>query len=293
MKGEKGVADDARDEMVQLKAQVMRLTEQLVEQEAREHILVEENARLKEQAQLASDLQARVKQHIFERKAREKILVEENARLEERARLSRDLHDSVKQHVFALAVQIELARSRLDQDRMAVLEHLNEADELSHQIQQELSGFIDALRPVGLQAKELTTALRDYLTIWSRQTHIMADLSLPDTCIIPSKIEEALWRVTQEALSNVARHSQGSRVNLCLERTEPQVTLTLSDNGQGFDPRSAEQKGIGLTSIRERIEQVGGTVLIHSVQGAGTQIVVQCPLPRASRNEPVEDEVSV
>jgi len=133
------VADDARDEMAQLKAQVMRLTGLLVEQEAREHLLVEQNARLKEQAQLASDLQARVKQHIFERKAREKILVEQNARLEERARLSRDLHDSVKQHVFALAVQIELARSRLDQDRTVVLEHLNETDELSHQIQQELS----------------------------------------------------------------------------------------------------------------------------------------------------------
>ena len=287
------MADDARDEMAQLKAQVMRLTGLLVEQEAREHLLVEQNARLKEQAQLASDLQARVKQHIFERKAREKILVEQNARLEERARLSRDLHDSVKQHVFALAVQIELARSRLDQDRTVVLEHLNETDELSHQIQQELSVLIDALRPVGLQAKELTTALRDYLTIWSRQTHIMVDLSLPDTCLLPSKIEEALWRVTQEALSNVARHSQGSRVNLCLERTEPQVTMTFSDNGQGFDPRTAKQKGIGLISMRERIEQVGGSMLIHSVQGAGTQIVVQCPLPLASRNEPTEDEVSV
>ena len=252
------MAYGAAKEMAQLKAQVKRLTEQLVEQEARE-----------------------------------KILVEQNVRLEERARLSRDLHDSVKQHVFALAMQIELARSRLDQDRLAVLEHLNDADELSHQIQQELSGLIDALRPVGLQAKALTTALRDYLTIWSRQTHILVDLSLPDTCFLPSSMEEALWRVTQEALSNVARHSQGSHVNLCLERTEPQVTLTLSDNGQGFDPRTAEQKGIGLTSIRERIEQVGGTVLVHSVQGAGTQIVVQCPLPRASRNETTEDEVSV
>ena len=69
-----------------------------------------------------------VAEQLFEHMAREKILVEQNARLEERARLSRDLHDSVKQHVFALAVQIELARSLLDQDRVAVREHLDEAE---------------------------------------------------------------------------------------------------------------------------------------------------------------------
>jgi two-component system, NarL family, sensor histidine kinase LiaS len=292
MKGEQNVEDGTTKEMTQLKAQVMQLTEQLVEQEAREQLLVEQNTHLEEQAQLARELRAHVKQQIFERQAREKILVEQNARLKERARLSRDLHDSVKQHVFALAVQIELARSRLDQDRVAMLEHLTAADELSYQIQQELSTLIDALRPADLQTKALPTALRDYLTTWSRQTHIMVDLSFPHTCLLPSEIEEALWRVTQEVFSNVARHSQGSRATLCLEWTAQQVTLTLSDNGQGFDPQAVEHKGIGLRSIRERIEQVGGTVLIHSRYGAGTQIVARCPLPRSSGNAPAEDEVS-
>lgn len=280
------------DEITQLKAQVRRLTRQLAEQEARERLLREKTTHLEEQARLASELQARVKQHIFERQAREKILVEQNARLEERARLSRDLHDSVKQHVFALAVQIELARSRLDQDSIAVLEHLDEADELSYQIQQELSALIDALRPVGLQTKELTIALRDYLATWSRQTHIQVDLSLSHTCLLPRAVEEALWRVTQEALSNVARHSQGNHVKFCLKWAAEQVTLTLADNGRGFDPRAAEQQGIGLSSIRERIERVGGTVLIHSVPGAGAQMVVRCPLPCPSDNEPTEEEVS-
>lgn len=175
---------------------------------------------------------------------------------------------------------------------MAVQEHLNEADELSYHIQQELSLLIGALRPIDLQAKALTTALRDYLTTWSRQTKIAVELSLPTTCLLPQAVEEALWRVTQEALSNVARHSQGSRVRLGLEWREQQVTLSLSDDGQGFDPRTVEREGIGLCSIRERIEQVGGTVLIHSAQGAGTQIVARCPLPCAMRNVSGENEVS-
>jgi two-component system, NarL family, sensor histidine kinase LiaS len=224
--------------------------------------------------------------------AREKILVEHNARLEERTRLSRDLHDSVKQHVFALAVQVELTRSLFEQDRAAALEHLGFADELSYQVQQELTGLIHALRPVDLQTKELIAALRDYVTTWSRQNRIVAELSLPPTCLVPSSVEDALWRVMQEALSNVARHSQGSRVWLCLEWTEQQVTLALSDNGQGFDPHAVEQKGIGLRSIRERIEPVGGTVLIHSAPGAGTQIIAHCPLPIVSEHAPGANEVS-
>lgn len=224
--------------------------------------------------------------------AREKLLVEENARWEERTRLSRDLHDSVKQHVFALAVQVELARSLFERDPAAVWEHLGFADELSYQVQQELTGLIHALRPADLRTKDLIAALRDYVGNWSRQNRIETELSLPPVCPVASPIEEALWRVMQEALSNVARHSQASRVRLCLEGTAQQITLALSDNGKGFDPHDVEQKGIGLRSMRSRIEQVGGTVLIHSAPGTGTHIAARCPLPSVSEHASAENEVN-
>ena len=211
---------------------------------------------------------------------RKRLLVEQNARLEERARLSRDLHDSIKQQVFALAVQVELARSFLEQDRVAARMHLGEADELSYQIQQELTSLIHALRPVHLQAKGLTAALRDYVTTWSRQNRIEVELDLPETCQLPLVVEEMLWRLTQEALSNVARHSQASRVHLGLERTEQEVTFSLSDDGQGFNAQAKDLEGIGLRSMRERIDQIGGTVLIESSEGAGTHIVARCPLSK-------------
>lgn len=224
--------------------------------------------------------------------AREKFLVEQNVRLEERTRLSRDLHDSVKQQVFALAVQIELARSLLEQDCAAAREHLGFADELSYQVQQELTAVINALRPADLQAKGLTIALRDYVTTWSRQCGIGADLSLPETCPLPAFIEEALWRVTQEVLSNIVRHSQASAVQLHLEWTEQHVSLSIFDNGQGFEMTSHKHKGLGLRSIRERIEQIGGTILIQSTKGMGTHIVMRCPLLQTMGDELAENGVT-
>jgi NarL family two-component system sensor histidine kinase LiaS len=214
--------------------------------------------------------------------AREKLLVEQNTRLEERTRFARDLHDSVKQQVFALAVQIELTRSLLEQDGVAAREHLGFADELSYQVQQELTALINAVRPADLQAKGLMTALHDYVTTWSRQCRIAADLSLPETCLLPSLIEEALWRVTQEALSNIARHSQANTVRLQMVWTGQHVSLSITDNGQGFDMTLHEHKGVGLRSIRERIEHVGGTILIQSTKSAGTHISMHCPLFRTN-----------
>jgi NarL family two-component system sensor histidine kinase LiaS len=240
--------------------------------------------------QLEAHLNQMAKQ-LAEHLAREKLLAEQNARLEERARLSRDLHDSVKQQVFAFAVQVELARTLLDQDGAAVRTHLGLADELSYQVQQELTTLIHALRPADVQAKGLLAAIRDYVASWSRQSGVVVALSLPPTCLLPSSTEEALWRVMQEALSNTARHSRASQVNLSLEVAAQQVTLVLSDNGQGFEPHAAEQRGLGLRSIRERIEQLGGTVQIHSTPGAGTQLIVQCPRPPALEQTPVSHEV--
>ncbi|QBD74667.1 sensor histidine kinase [Ktedonosporobacter rubrisoli] len=210
--------------------------------------------------------------------AQQKLLVAQNARLEERARLARDLHDSVKQQVFALAVQIELAHTLLEKDREAAREHLGEADELSYHIQQELSALIHALRPADLQIKGLPRALEDYLTTWSRQNKIAAEVDLPETCCLPFPIEEVLWRVAQESLSNVARHSRASRVRIKLKLAGQQVSLSISDNGQGFEVSGNQGAGLGLRSISERVERIGGTTLIQSAHGQGTSMLIRCSI---------------
>ncbi len=121
-------------------------------------------------------------------------------------------------------------------------------------------------------------ALRDTVLVWSRQSHIEVDLCLPEGGSLPQLVEEALWWVAQEALSNVARHSQASKVHLCLEWKEQQVRLCLSDNGLGFDPTERAHEGLGLHSMRERLAPLRGTVFVRSILGEGTSLVAACPL---------------
>ncbi len=207
-------------------------------------------------------------------------LAEQNARLAERARLSRDLHDSVKQHLFAVAMQVGAALSQVEQQGEAARAHLLEADALVSQAQQELTALIHELRPSALQQKGLPGALREYVAAWSRQNGIAADLQLPAGGPLPLAVEEALWRVAQEALSNVARHSQARTITLRLEVTPEAVALTLKDDGRGFDLAAETRTGVGLHSMRERMAAVGGTVSIESSAGEGTRVVARCPVPR-------------
>ncbi len=211
--------------------------------------------------------------------ARQHVLAEQGARLEERARLARDLHDSVKQQIFALAMKISAALALLDQRKELALSHLQDAETLAYQAQQELTTLIRELRPLALQDnKGLAVALQEYATTWSRQQDITIDVQVPATLrTLPAALEEALLRVTQEALSNIVRHSQASYVQLKLADTEQQIELTIADNGRGFDSTGSNESGVGLHSMQERMEELGGTLLIESQPGRGTRINARCP----------------
>ena len=148
------------------------------------------------------------------------------------------------------------------------------------QAQQDLTGLIHELRPSVLQQKGLPAALREQVLDWGRQHGIVVELDLSEESTVPLAIEEAFWRIAQEALSNVARHSQATRVQVCLTYTPEQVTLSIKDNGQGFDPASDQQNGVGLHSIRERMAGVGGTVTLQSHPGEGVCLLARCPLPQ-------------
>ncbi|HEY6411390.1 MAG TPA: histidine kinase, partial [Ktedonobacteraceae bacterium] len=124
------------------------------------------------------------------------------ATLEERNRLARDLHDSVKQQIFAVSMQIGATKVLLKRDVDAAEGRLNEAEKLVHQAQQELTSLIRELRPVALEGKGLSAALRELATGWAQQTNIVANLRVEGTQVLPLTVEEALFRVAQEALAN-------------------------------------------------------------------------------------------
>ena len=201
------------------------------------------------------------------------------ATLEERNRLARDLHDSVKQQVFAISMQIGATKVLLKRDVDAAEARLHEADKLVRQAQQELTSLIRELRPVALEGKGLVTALRELATQWTQQTDIVANVrveSAEETQTISLLVEEALYRIAQEALANVARHSKATLVQMVLTITEETVTLSILDNGQGFDTTRQDGLGVGLLSMRERMNPLGGTVQIDSIPGKGTHIIAHC-----------------
>jgi signal transduction histidine kinase len=194
---------------------------------------------------------------------------------EERNRLARDLHDSVKQQVFATTMQLGAARVLLQRNPHPVQTHVVEAEQLAQQAGTELSLLIHELRPVALGDKGLAEALHAYSADWSRQTGIAAVVEAQGERPLPPATEHALLRVTQEALANVARHSHATMVTLALTYAADAVTLLITDNGRGFDARTT-RKGVGLDSMRERIERLGGRVQVESQIGIGTCISVQC-----------------
>ncbi|HEY6407583.1 MAG TPA: histidine kinase [Ktedonobacteraceae bacterium] len=198
------------------------------------------------------------------------------ATLEERNRLARDLHDSVKQQIFAVSMQIGATKVLLKRDVAAAEGRLNEAEKLVHQAQQELTSLIRELRPVALEGKGLSAALRELATEWTQQTNIVANLRVEGTPVLPLTVEEALFRVAQEALANVARHSKATLVQMILTSTDDTVTLSIADNGQGFDTARQGLLGVGLLSMQERMKSLAGDVHLESTPGKGTRVIAYC-----------------
>jgi signal transduction histidine kinase len=199
--------------------------------------------------------------------------LQELAVVEERNRLARELHDSVKQQVFAISMQLSAARTTLsDSDKAfpAVLE----AERLAQQAGTELTTLINALRPPGLENRTLPVAIQDYAKEWSRQNKIEAEVQVDSTISLDSRVEQALFRVLQEALANVARHSHADWARVTLKKENQHIELLIEDNGIGYDAERIA-KGVGLDSMRERIESVSGELEVSGRSPQGTCVAAR------------------
>jgi two-component system, NarL family, sensor histidine kinase LiaS len=201
------------------------------------------------------------------------------AALEERNRLARDLHDSVKQQLTAAALQIGAAAALLEGGRPeAAAARLLEAGDLTHQAQRELGTIIFELQPPPLSGQGLVEALRAYAANWSRQFGIAAHLDVTAARPLDPAVEGALFRVVQEALSNVARHSRAGAVQLALRYGRDELHLTIQDDGRGFDPAAAPAGGLGLHNMRQRIAELGGETRLDAAPGRGVVLSARLPL---------------
>lgn len=202
----------------------------------------------------------------------------ELATLEARNRFARDLHDSVKQQVFATSLQIAAARALISKDTDSAESHLAQADELVRAAQKELNVLISEMRPAALEGKGLAAALREYTARWSEGAEIPSDVHAQGERETPLEVEQALFRVAQEALANVAKHSRATHVEIDLIFTADTLTLRVADDGRGFDTSQSPGGGFGLQSMRERLAKLGGHVNVESAPGKGTRVTCVCPL---------------
>ncbi|MFC1921893.1 two-component regulator propeller domain-containing protein [Chloroflexota bacterium] len=196
---------------------------------------------------------------------------------EERSRLARDLHDSAKQKAFAALAQLGAASGMIDRKPAVAKDHLIEAEDLVHEVLQELIILIQEMYPVTLRERGLAASVREYVFEWENQCEIEAEVTIINERKLPLEIEQSLYRVIQESLANIARHSQAKQVNISITYNSDTIEVQISDNGVGFDINQ-KPSGLGLRSMDERIELINGEFDIKSEPGAGTRIKVVAPV---------------
>lgn len=197
--------------------------------------------------------------------------------MEERNRLARDLHDSAKQKAFAALAQLGTVNGMVRAVPHGASPHLSEAENLVYEVIQELNFLIQEIYPIALQEKGLLTVLREYIFEWEHRNDAMVNLAVQNEAALPLEMEQAVYRVIQEALANISRHSGASRVDISLVYNPDLLQVTIADDGRGFD-MNQKAKGLGFRSMRERISSIHGTFQVQSAPGQGTRIIIQIPI---------------
>ena len=203
---------------------------------------------------------------------------------EERRRISRELHDQMGQRLAAIMMGLKT----LDADsygRQTTLVTLQRLQELTDQLSREVHTLAWGLRPPALDDLGLQTALSNYVEEWAERSRVAVDFHSAgfEGGRLPLAHETALYRIAQEALTNVSKHSGADRVSFILERRGDHVLAVVEDNGKGFDTEAAagppvKERGLGLLGMRERAALLGGTLNDESAAGAGTSVFVRIPI---------------
>ena len=202
-----------------------------------------------------------------------------SAREDEQRRTSRDLHDQVGQTVTALMLAIKAA-CEAEPLPSATLTRLEDALKLAEDLGREIHEIATRLRPAVLDAFGLHAALRQLLADWSQRYGASVDFEAEwlKNQRFPADIETTLYRVTQEALTNVARHARARHVSVVVELTAGNLIAVVEDDGVGFSVAAHESGRMGLVGMRERVTLVGGTLDVESTFGTGTTVIVSLPI---------------
>ena len=203
----------------------------------------------------------------------------ELAVMEERNRLARELHDSVTQSLYSLTLFSEAGRRLADSgDHTRVKDYLTQLGQTSQQALMEMRLLVHELRPMDVELEGLVAALQHRLDAVEGRTGLETCLLVDDAIDLPPSVEDCLYRVAQEALNNSLKHASATSVTVRITASSDHVELQVQDDGRGFDPeRLGSLGGMGLSSMRERAEQLGGVLSISSEIGGGTRVSLRAP----------------
>ena len=196
----------------------------------------------------------------------------------ERARLARELHDETGQALTSILLGLKSLEDRVDSDdgRTAVTELRN----LVVSTLQDVRRLAVELRPAALDDFGLVPAIERLRDTVEEQGGLSVDVQSPlGDERLPPETETALYRIVQEALVNVLKHAAATRVTVRLSRSGKTVALVVQDDGNGFDPASVRDGGLGLVGMRERVALLGGRLTVESSEGGGTLLKAEVPFP--------------
>jgi signal transduction histidine kinase len=192
----------------------------------------------------------------------------------ERNRLALDLHDVVSQKLFALVLSTEAARTLLERDPPSARDQLTNLQALAQEALDELRSLVFELRPPDLEKEGLPGTLRKHVQVLRRLQQREIDLEVADVLPADAARDREVLRIAQEALQNALRHSQARHVAVRLHADNGRLLLEVEDDGIGFEPDAAglRSRRLGLTSMEERAQRLGGRLEIRSARGTGTTV---------------------
>lgn len=233
---------------------------------------------------LLSERQSRTKLLLAHTQLRQYALrIEDQATLQERNRIAREIHDALGHTLTAQRIQLESARLFLPAEAEKTEHFLREAEQLGSRALQEVRRSISTLRSDPMQGLGLEAAIAKLVEEFSHTAEIQPTCTLHLPQALPTDISTALYRIVQEGLTNICKHSDATQVSLHLqqrlEKQQAVVQLQIEDNGHGFDP-DQNTTGFGLQGMRERTAALGGQLFLASQPGQGCRITVAIPLPQ-------------
>jgi signal transduction histidine kinase len=215
--------------------------------------------------------------------ARLREQAEQSAAMAERSRLARELHDSVTQSLYSMTLYAEAAARALDEgDESPAVEYLHELRDTAQEALREMRLLIFELRPLAIEKIGLIAALRARLEAVETRSGMQTDFRVVGVDAVESLSftwQDELYHIVHEALNNVLKHSNARHVQVDLQIKDTNVHLEIRDDGVGFAcAANGTAGGLGLSSMKERAQRIGGQLQITSSPGQGTKISIDVPI---------------